>query len=150
ERLLREALQGRTTRFFRASTDEALIRVLLTQRKYEEARKLCQERLLNVDDNKFLYRFYLDVAMLHLGKIDEGLRLNEQTVEIAFSEGNKYVARTHRVDLLLQGDRAGEALAECDKLLKEFPKGRYVRDTRFKTAAILSQMKRFADSEKLV
>src|SRR5262249_7388998 len=144
------ALHSRSQRIFRASTDEALIRVLLARLKYDEVKRLCEERLQTVEDNKFLYRYYMDLALVHLGLIEEGLRFNAETVELAFSEGNKYSARSHRVELLVQGNRPEDALAECDKLLKEFPRGRYVRDTRFKMATVLSRLRRHAESEKVL
>src|SRR5205814_7214565 len=39
-------------------------------------------------------------------------------------------------------------LAECEKLLKDYPQPRFTRDIRYRMAAILSNAKRYPESEK--
>ena len=149
ERLLRESLQ-RPNRIFRASSDEALLRVLSARRKYADIKSLCEDRLNSVEDNKFLYHYYLDTALAKVGNIQKALEVNEQAVELAFSEGNKFNSRMHRVDILVQGDRSDEALKECDKLLKDFPGARFGRDAQIKSASILSHLRRHEESEQVL
>ena len=122
----------------------------MAQHKYEDVRSLCRERLQNANDEQFLYHFYLDQALMRLGELDEALRVNEQTIALAFSESNKFAAREHRVEILHQAGRSADALAECEKLLKDLPQARYAPAVRHKMAAILSHERKFAESETIL
>jgi tetratricopeptide (TPR) repeat protein len=154
ERLLREALHEAGKEFWKrqlmASTDEILLEVLMARHKYADVKSLSRERLLTSKDNAFLYHYFLDLALAKLGEIDEALSVNKEAVELAFSEGNKYVSRTHRIAILEQDGRLDQALAECEKILKEFKSPRFVRGTSIRMAGILSKLRRHDEGEKIL
>jgi tetratricopeptide (TPR) repeat protein len=158
ETVLREALRALETRpgqmFFRASTDEALIQVLMARRKYADVKAICRDGLrveeMNNGLNKFLYSVYLDFSLAKLGEIDNALEVNDQAVLLANSDGNRFYSRMHRVDILQQAGRLEEALAECEKILKEIPAPRFARRASIRTASLLSRMRRYEEGEKIV
>ncbi len=174
EALLREALRAsedRQGRIFRASTDEALIQVLLARRKYADVKAICRNRLQTEDLNKFLYHVYLDISLAKLGEIDKALEVNDEAVLLAFSDGNKFFSRMHRVEILVQAGQLDEALSECDRIsegtgvgktgtVKEHPAPRIVKEPplapRFarrasiRKAGILSHLQRYEESEKIM
>src|SRR5262245_32817256 len=153
ENVLREALRATESRpggFFRASTDEALIQVLMARRKYADVKSICRDRLRTEDLNKFLYHVFLDIALAKLGEIEEALEVNDQAVLLAFSDGNKFYSRMHRVEILQQAGRLDDALAECGKILNEFAVPRFSRRTNLRIATLLSRMQRHEEGEKIV
>jgi tetratricopeptide (TPR) repeat protein len=155
ERLFRDALVGRG-RFFTVSYDIALMRVLERRHKYADIRSICRDRLQNLNNipngnlNEGLYSAYLEDALYHLGDVEEALRVNEQTVLLAPNESEKVRSRLQRAELLHQAGKLTEALAECEKLQKEYPQPKYTRLVRLRTAAILSHAHRPAEAEKVL
>jgi tetratricopeptide (TPR) repeat protein len=157
ERLFRDTqANGGIGRWFLVSYDLALMRVLEQRHKFTDVKELCRDRLQNINDipngnlNEFLYNSYLERALLHLGEIDEALRVNEQTVMQAPNEGEKVDTRLRRAEMLRQAGRSKDAMNECEKLLKEYVQPKYARPTRLKMAAVHAQAGRPAEAEKLL
>ncbi len=155
-RLFRDALANRTSRFFTVSYDIALMRVLERRHKFADIKDLCRERLQNINAipngnlNEYIYNSYLETALVHLGDVEEALRVNEQTSLQAPNESEKVSTRLHRAEMFRQLGRTADALSECDKLLKEYPQPKYTRIIRLKMAASLTQARRAAEGEKLL
>jgi tetratricopeptide (TPR) repeat protein len=154
ERLLREALRSNVDNQFarqlNASTDEALILVLMARHKYADVKSLSRERLRVSDDNAYLYHVFLDISLAKLGEIDEALNVNKQAVDLAFRDHLKYRSRRNRAIILVQDGQLEQALQECQKLLKEFPTPQFVRSTKIQMAEVLSQLHRHEEAEKLL
>jgi tetratricopeptide (TPR) repeat protein len=156
ERLFRDALTGRAASFFPVPYDMALLRVLERRHKYAEVRDLCVERKQNLDRiqfgnlNEFYYNTHLETALLRLGDVAEALRVNEQSLIQAANESDKVNTRLSRVDMLYQADKITEALAECEKVLTDYPQPKYARSIRIKMATLLKYARRPAAGEKLL
>lgn len=155
ERFFREALTSRFSRWFTVNYDLALLRILIRQRDYAAVRELCETRLQSLDEipngnlNEHLYQGYLEEALEHQGELTEALRVNEMTQLLAQREEDKVSARLRRSHLLQLAGRVDEALKLCEELLKEYPQPSLSRQIRQRQAIILSQQRRFAESERI-
>jgi predicted ATPase len=70
------------------------------------------------EDSGVAHRCYLSVALWHLGKPDQGLKLNEEAVELARAIGHPFTlgfALEHRAWLLSQCGLAAEARATAEE-----------------------------------
>lgn len=155
ERYFRDALSNRFSRWFTVNYDLALLRVLMRQRDFAAVRELCERRLQMLDDipnanlNEHIYQGYLEEALEHLGELAEALRVNELTLQLAQREEDKVAAHLRRASLLHLSGRVDDALALCDALVQEYPQPSHARQIRVKKAVILSQQRRFAESERI-
>ncbi len=141
---------------FRVSNDYALLQLLLARQEYQDVVAHCRKRIQNRDqhsnvgENKFLYFRYLEKALVLLGDLNEAQQINEQAIELARNEELIVRSRLERAELLLLSDKSDAALAECDQLLKEHSQVKFTRMIQYKKATILSQLRRFAESEKIL
>jgi tetratricopeptide (TPR) repeat protein len=155
ERYFRELLNSRFSRWFTVNYDLALLRILMKQRNYAAVRELCETRLQMLEEipngnlNEHLYQGYLEEALEHQGELADALRINELTQVLAQREEDKIAARLRRAHLLHLLGRVEEALKLCDELLKDYPQPSHARQIRQRKAVILSQQRRFAESERI-
>lgn len=129
ENLLRDSLRG--MRFRRGgwdgSTAEALIQVLMAQRKYREVIDFCKERVQNSDVNAFMYHYYQSLPLARLGDYDKALAVNATAIELG-SDRNKFITRLQRVEIMQWAGRFGDAIKECEAIRKEYPQKKETRD----------------------
>jgi tetratricopeptide (TPR) repeat protein len=150
ERLYRSCLEGAGIGFRRDEQEVyyGLLRVLWRQRKHQEIIDLCEQGLKQGRRvNRVL--FYTDMARAlgQLGKIDEALKQADKAVEVAGAREDVY-ARRLRAMFLADLQRYDEAIADCQRLLKDYKEREDVREIRSTLSAIYSLAKNHTKAEE--
>jgi len=146
EALLRESLRN-VPRRFDGGTCEALIGVLMAQKKYQAVIDLCTNHIADSDDNLFMFNYYQVVPHARLGNIKEALSINQTATELG-ADRNKFITRLQRVEILRWAGRYDEALKETDAILKEYSAKKEIRDAMRARAAVLSAKGEHGQAER--
>src|SRR5262249_35620731 len=136
----------------RGIIDEPLIQIMRAQHKYREIISLCDVQLGTRmrNDNKFMYNYFKIIPHMRLGQIGEAIAAADQAIELAHSEGAKFVARAQRIAVRSWSGEHAKAIEDAEALPKDFPGPEFARRIKLTQATAYSEARDFAKAEKLL
>jgi tetratricopeptide (TPR) repeat protein len=150
EQLYRACLgpSGEVRRDMEAEVYGGLLRVLYLQHKHAAIVALCKQGLEKaLQTNRVLFHEYLARAETALGNSAGALKAAEAAVKEA-DEPNRLRAHLLRAEVLSGAGKHEEAVAECQKLLKEYNQGGDLRDVRVLLSSVYATAGRHDQSEE--
>ncbi|HEY8503117.1 MAG TPA: tetratricopeptide repeat protein, partial [Gemmataceae bacterium] len=148
EVLFREALRGVGPRS-EAAVYDGLLRVLWRANKPAAVAALCREALEGRPraTNLVLFHTHLAMALAELGQFGEALAQADRAVELS-GDGTRLAMRCRKVHVLRRAGRFADAVAECERMLKEYAEPHEVREVRYALATVYSAARQYARAEE--
>jgi tetratricopeptide (TPR) repeat protein len=124
-----------------------LLQVLLLQHRGREVVELCREGLKTAQaTNRVLFHQRMAWAYRELGDFKEALTAIESAIRDA-GERELPMMRRARLGILSQAGKHDEAIAEGQKLIKDYPFGEELRDTRMALSSAYLEAGKYEQSE---
>ncbi len=148
ERLFQRCLEGKLPPQIEVATYDGLLRVLWETRNYAAVLRVCERGLQNAAGaNRLLFHLNRSRALVHLGKVEDGLAEADRAVAAALDGDTRFAARVSRLRVLWHAERLDAALAECQALLKERLQPAQARDVRQLLSGIYSAQRDYPRAE---